>query len=185
MPKMTLRRLSVAFLLVLVAACSAPSEVAPTNPTSSDPAPRECEADPNSPIDVASEPDWRQYADYLPWTDTEGCLVRIDVLAERPGPDHCDWQDSRVLIAGDPIGSPYTDSADDVEYVRDPNGVYGVDAFVNGFEDGVDLPEDAVDSGYRQAGRQLWFSAGDPDAAFIRSGDNVERWPRGEVPGCA
>jgi hypothetical protein len=61
---------------------------------------RECMANPGSPLDVAGEPDWRQYADYFPWTDVDGCLVRIDVLAERAGPDHCGWEDSRVLITG-------------------------------------------------------------------------------------
>ena len=173
------RRFFITSLLLLVAACSAPSEVAST-----DPAPHECEAEPDSPLNVASEPDWRQHADYLPWTDTDGCLVRIDVLAERPGPDHCNWENSRVLIAGDPIGSRYTNPDDVVEYIRDPEGVYGVDAFMSGFASGIDLPDDAVDSGYRQAGRQLWFSAGDPDAAFVRSGDEVERWPRGVAPRC-
>ena len=183
MSKMPCRLLGLSLGLIL-GACSSQSGVESTNPANSDPVPQECEAEADSPLAVGSEPDWRQFAQYLPWTDTEGCLVRIDVLAERPGPDHCDWQDSRVMITGNPFGSRYTDSADDVEYVRDPEGVYGNDEFMNGFVESDELPDDATDSGYRQAGRQLWFSASDPDALFIGSGETVERWPRGEVPGC-
>jgi hypothetical protein len=123
MSKMPWRLLSLSLVLIL-AACSSQSGVESTNPATSDPVPQACEAEADSPLAVGSEPDWRQFAQYLPWTDTEGCLVRIDVLAERPGPDHCDWQASRVMITGNPFGSRYTDSADDVEYVRDPEGVW-------------------------------------------------------------
>jgi hypothetical protein len=59
---------------------------------------------------------------------------------------------------------------------------YGNDEFVNGFVESDELPDDADDSGYRQAGRQLWFSASDPDAIFIRSDETVERWPRAKCP---
>ena len=146
---------------------------------------RECSAEPGSPLDVAGEPDWRQYAAYEPWTDTDGCMVRIDVLAERPGPDHCGWEESRVIIAGDPFGTRYSNSATHAEYVRDPNGVYGMADFVEGFAISETLPDDAVDTGYRQDGRELWLSPSDPDAIFMRAGDSVERWPRGEVPACS
>ena len=146
---------------------------------------RECPSEPGSPLDVASEPEWRQYAANAPWNDTEACLIRIDVLAERPGPDHCGWEESRVIITGDPFGTRYTNAATDVEYVRDPNGVYGVAEFVEGFAVSAVLPGNAVDTGYRQDGRELWLAPSDPDAILIRDGDNVERWPRGEVPECA
>ncbi len=146
--------------------------------------PRECSAEEDSALHVEGEPDWRQYGEYTPWTDVNGCLVRIDVLAERTGPEHCGWEDSRVIITGDPFGVRYTDDSTSIEYVRDPNGVYDSPAFVEGFQILGSLPEAAVDTGYRQGGRELWISSEDTDAVFVRSQDSVERWPRGDVPGC-
>lgn len=174
--------LSIAVLALLISACGS------ADPVSDDVAPtavRECPSEPGGPLDVAGEPDWRQYAAYVPWTDADGCLIRIDVLAERPGPDHCGWEESRVIITGDPFGTRYTDAASDAEYVRDPDGVYEIAEFVEGFAISDVLPGDAIDTGYRQDGRELWLSPGDPDAIFIHDGDTAERWPRGEVPGCA
>ncbi|MGH3029199.1 MAG: hypothetical protein ACRDNE_00255 [Gaiellaceae bacterium] len=57
--------------------------------------PRACEAPAGSVTDVAHEPDWRRFADYQPWTTVDGCLVRIDVLADRPGPEHCGFESAR------------------------------------------------------------------------------------------
>lgn len=146
--------------------------------------PRECSADERSPLYVEGEPDWRQYGDYTPWTDVNGCLIRIDVLAERTGPDHCGWGDSRVIITGDPFGTRYTDDSTWIEYVRDPNGVYDVPTFVDGFQVLDSLPDNATDTGYRQGNRELWISPDDPDAIFLRYQAVVEQWPRSEVPGC-
>lgn len=184
------RCLVVVFLLVSACAgtetesqASPSSEPGPQSGSALDD-PRECSAEKDSALDVEGEPDWRQYADYTPWTDVDGCLVRIDVLAERPGPDHCGWEDSRVIITGDPFETRYTDGSMSVEYVRDPNGVYEIPAFVDGFRVLDSLPDDAVDTGYRQGTRELWISSADPEAIFIRGEASVERWPRGDVPGC-
>jgi hypothetical protein len=38
------------------------------------------------------------------------------------------------------------------------------------------LPLNATDSGYSIDGQRLWFAA-DRSAAFVVSGENVERWP--------
>jgi hypothetical protein len=111
--------------------------------------PHECEAEEGSVIGVAHEPDWRPYADYLPWTDRDGCLLRIDVVAERPGPEHCGWGRARVIITGQPLGTPYTTPADTTEFVRDPDGVFGRPDLSTGFDLDAALPDDAVDSGYR------------------------------------
>lgn len=144
-----------------------------------------CSDDPGGQLDVANEPDWRRYANYTPWTDREGCLLRIDVLAERRGPDHCGWAEARVLIAGDPLGSRYTSDTDSVEYVRDPNGVFGVAEFSEGFQALDQLPDDAQDSGFRQSSRELWTSSSDLHAVYIKFPKGVERWPRGDTPGCS
>lgn len=176
-------------VLVMVSACT-PSEqqnapsIAGSASDSAVTDPQECSAGEDSALHVEGEPDWRQYGDYTPWTDTNGCLVRIDVLAERTGPDHCGWEESRVIITGDPFETRYTDDSTWVEYVRDPNGVYEIPEFVEGFRVLDSLPDDSIDTGYRQGSRELWISSADPDAIFIRSEDAVERWPRGEVPGC-
>jgi hypothetical protein len=153
-------------------------------PAAAVPAPHECDAASDSVLDVAHEPDWRQYAEYVPWTDVDGCLVRIDVLGERPGPDHCGWQDAQVLIVGRPLGARYTSPADTVEFVRDPAGVFGPE-FAAGFDADASLPAGAVDSGYRRGDVALWHVPGDQTAIWLVSPDDVERWPAGTPPLCS
>jgi hypothetical protein len=180
-----------AVVLVSAAGChygdSSPHVASPESPFGTGPAnrPRVCEAEAGSPTDVAGEPDWRRFGDYLEWTDEEGCLVRIDVLADRRGPEHCGFQDARVIITGSPLGEPYTTSTDDVTYVRDPEGVYGVAELTAGFDPDAMLPDNAVDSGYRQRDTELWTVPGDESAIYVVSGDTIERWPAGEDPPCA
>lgn len=180
----------VVFLLVSACVVSEPGSPSASSSergglsSSSVDTPRACSAEEHSALHVEGEPDWRPYGEYTPWTDVNGCLVRIDVLAERRGPDHCGWEDSRVIITGDPFGTRYTDASTSVEYVRDPNGVYEIPEFVDGFQVLDSLPDGAADTGYRQGSRELWINSDDPDAVFVRSDAAVERWPRGDVPGC-
>jgi hypothetical protein len=129
---------------------------------------------------VASEPNWRDFADYRTWT-REGCDVRIDVLADRPGPDHCDLGSVRVIITGDPLGSRYTNDGDDIEYIRDPLDRAGFKAELQ--QDAV-LPPDAEFTGYQSGREELWVEPDNPDAIFIVDRSEVERWPRGEAPLC-
>jgi hypothetical protein len=145
---------------------------------------RECDSVEGSTIDVKHEPDWRPHATYRPWTDRDGCLLRIDVLAERAGPDHCGWQEASVIIAGRPIGSRYTEQADAVEYVKDPNEAFGLRDLAEAFDPNASLPEDAVDAGFRRAGLALWHEPGDQSAVWIVAPDRVERWPAGTPPVC-
>lgn len=145
----------------------------------------DCVAEPGSVIDVSSEPDWRQYADYREWTDADGCPVRIDIVAERPGPDHCGWEDADVLIVGDPLGEPYTSPSDTLHFVRDPNGVFGVPQLSEGFEPDADLPDNAVDSGFRRDGVSLWHVPGDQSQVWLVSDTSIEKWPGGDTPLCA
>jgi hypothetical protein len=186
-----MRRPVLAVVLALMsAACSGGGSLSGESTTTSTfpavtPEPRICEAPVDTPIDVAGEPPWRQFADYLPWTDRDGCLVRVDVLAERPGPAVCGWENTRVIISGLPLGVPYTGTVDSVEFVRDPGGDYGVDEFVTGFLILDELPADAIDTNYRQADRALWLSPSDPAAVYLAGSGGVERWPLGEVPVCS
>jgi hypothetical protein len=147
--------------------------------------PHECEAAAGTDIDVAHEPDVREHADHRPWTDGDGCLVRIDVVAEHPGPDHCGWERASVLITGRPLGARYTDATDGAEYVRDPEGVFGDASLTAGFEPDALLPGTAVDSGYRRGDVELWSDPADPSAVWMVGPDGTERWPAGESPLCA
>jgi hypothetical protein len=136
--------------------------------------------------DVAGEPDWRRYAAYEEWTDDEGCLIRIDVLAERPGPAHCGWDGADVIIMGAPLGSNYTSPTDTVEYVRDPKGVFGRPEFVTGFEVEPNPPPAAEDTGFRRGSAELWVQPDDAAVVWVVEGSGrAERWPRGPTPVCS
>ncbi len=144
-----------------------------------------CAVEPGSVIDLDSEPDWREHADYRPWTDADGCLLRIDILAERSGPEHCGWEDADVLIVGEPLGEPYTSSSDTVHFVRDLEGVFGKPDLAEGFVAGADLPDEAVDSGFRRDGISLWHVPEDQSQVWLVSKNSVEQWPEGDPPLCA
>jgi hypothetical protein len=132
-------------------------------------------------LDVATEPDWRRYADYRDWT-RNGCLVRIDVLADRDGPEHCSYQSVRVIITGSPLGARYSREDDSVEYIRDPLDLFGLAAQLG--EDAV-MPVGAVDTGYRSGHTELWIDPADASAIFVVDGERIERWPAGQELGCA
>lgn len=148
------------------------------------PSARACASPGGSVNDVAHEPDWRRWGDYVNWTTDDGCLVRIDVVAERPGPSHCEWEDAQVLITGDPVGSAYGRGNASRHYIRDPDGVFGKEALAEGFDPGATLPTDAVYSGFRSGTRELWTAASDGAAAYLVDGETVERWPAGKQPSC-
>lgn len=144
---------------------------------------KRCRAEAGSVIDVDTEPDWRRHAEYRSWTDADGCLLRIDVVAERPGPSHCGWEDADVLIVGDPLGERYGSAS--VHFVRDPDGVFGLPELAEGFVADDELPGTAVDSGFRRDGTSLWHVPGDQSQVWLVAGGAVERWPRGDPPICS
>jgi hypothetical protein len=161
------------------------ADAGPSEPSSAATAkPHACSAPINSPLDVASEPPFRIQAAYEKWTDKQGCLVRIDVLFERPGPARCNFQETRVIGVGTPFGARYASAADSQQYVRDPNGVYKNPALVAGFNPMADLPGSAQDSGFRRGDWELWLDPQEPSGIYLKRGRLIERWPRGEVPGC-
>ena len=149
------------------------------------PAPHDCQGERGGATDVAGEPPWRQHAPYRVWTDEDGCRIRIDVLAERPGPEHCDWQSASVLITGRPVGARYSSVEDNVEYVRDPEGTFGRPELTNGLDLDADLPDNATDTGFRRGAAELWTVNGDDSAVWIVERGRAERWPAGTTPGCA
>lgn len=184
------RSIVLLFSVILCASCGrgkAPELVDATPPpTTSASAPQACDSSPGSVTDVAHEPPWRAYAAYKPWANTEGCLIRIDVLAERPGPEHCGWEAAEVLIVGRPVGEKYTAPDDATEYVRDPAGVFGQPPLVAGFSEHALVPASATDTHFRRGDVALWVDSSDDSSVWIvRDSGDAERWPKGSSPGCA
>lgn len=107
--------------------------------------------------------------------------VTGELLTDIEGSSHCEWQSARLLHVSDEEGRLVK------QYVRDPEGVFDdVPSLLDDYAEGVSLPSDAVDSGYRtEDGLELWFTASDT-AAYVVTPDGVERWPRADPPiGCA
>lgn len=146
----------------------------------------ECDAPDGSVNDVATEPDWRGFGEYREWTTADGCLLRIDVLGDRPGPEHCGFETARVIVTGIPVGERYTDASDDAEYIRDPENVFGDSDIAAAFDPDAELPADAEDTGFRSEGTELWVVPGDDSAIYLVTGETVESWPHDPEPtGCA
>ena len=155
----------------------------PTTAAPTDGAGVVCDGPAGSVTDVAGEPDWRRYGDYRPWTTADGCLVRIDVLADRPGPSHCGWETARVIIAAIPIGTRYSNETNDANYVRDPDNVFGDAATASAFDPDAELPAGAVDTGFRQGSTELWADPADGGSAiYLVTGTSIERWPLDPQP---
>ena len=109
------------------------------------------------------------------WTHAETGAILTDL----PGPSHCGWQSARIMhVEAD--GVPVK------QYLRDPDGVFTGIPLMDSYGEGVALPGDAADSGYRSPeGFELWFTDADT-AAFVVTPVGVERWPRPvDLIGCA
>jgi hypothetical protein len=176
------RSASVVLLLVALAmataACATPAATRTPSVPLSQATPTICPARQGAVIDVASEPDWRQYADYRSWVSADGrCLVRIDVLADRPGPEHCGFDAARVLVTGIPVGARYTTPEDSAHYVRDPDNAFDDLVTARAFDPDAVLPADAADTGFREGDTQLWVDPSDGSAVYLVTGQTVERWP--------
>lgn len=102
------------------------------------------------------------------------------MITDIRGSSHCEWQTARLMHLEHPDGSL------DRQYVRDPFGVLPDGPLLDAYAEGVELPEDATDSGYRSPeGFELWFTKADT-AAYVVTPGGVERWPRAFEPiGCA
>jgi hypothetical protein len=185
---MRYRSLALACLpAILITACAAPgpsaSVAASSSASSSGGAPVACAGRPGSVVDVASEPNWREFGEYRTWTTAEGnCLIRIDVISDRPGPAHCGFDAARVIITGMPIGARFSSQADAAEYVRDPENVLGDPDTAAAFDPDADLPPGAVDTGFRQDDTALWFDPADQSVIYLVTDGSAERWPLDRTP---
>ncbi|MEU6841980.1 hypothetical protein ABZ930_08920 [Streptomyces sp. NPDC046716] len=118
----------------------------------------------------------------LVWQDARGRPVSTAKVVSWMGAEHCDWQSAEFVTL---------DGGDDGrwrgrQYLRDPEGkLADIDGLSSTYAKDVKLPADAVDTGYRQDGRELWL-ARDKSWAYVRDADGaVERWPgRKEPVGC-
>lgn len=111
------------------------------------------------------------------WEHEETGRILVDIV----GPGHCDWESARILHL------EHEDGTVDRQYVRDPIGVFDeIPGFLDTYAEGVDLPDDATFSGYRNLdGDELWFTPEDR-AVYVVTADGIERWPRhAEGIGCA
>lgn len=142
----------------------------------------DCSGEPD--LDLASEPGGWRFPEYRTWF-RHGCVVRVDVITDRPGPEHCGWESARVIVVGSPVGTPFSTPGNDVEYVRDPSNVFQ-QGFDQGFDPNASLPTDAVDTGYRtDEGEAMWVVPTDDTYLYLVVGDRVEQWPQGPTPVCS
>lgn len=107
------------------------------------------------------------------WTDTEGRRVPTYEVVSARGPEHCDWTTMTFLTLGENEEHPY---------VRRALAEYAGDYFAEPYRGAVELPGDAVDTGYRREGRHLWLSPDRKRAYVGAPGGSVELWPRTTQP---
>jgi hypothetical protein len=92
------------------------------------------------------------------------------------GPEHCGWQGVIFIEIGYRSGLAQPGLSGGLSFLRDPDGVLS-DHAVAQLEPRVALPPDAVETGWRRDGHELWL-APDGTAAYIDVGDGLEKWPR-------
>ncbi|MDQ4055754.1 MAG: hypothetical protein M3237_24105 [Actinomycetota bacterium] len=108
------------------------------------------------------------YFGYQIWTGPDGEPALTTDIVSYPGPEHCDWQSMTFLSLGEKR-----------TYVRHPPAELG--QWVDGaFVPSMELPADAVDTGFRRDGRRLWLSP-PGDRAYVGRPGDVEAWPKAHL----
>lgn len=128
-----------------------------------------CDAEPGSPTDLDSEPaQWLAFGDYKRWFDAEGCPVRIDVISNINGAEHCDLEDAEFITIGRPLGRSIISLPPETmnRYVWNADGV------IEGMPPGEtieisELPASAIDTGYVQGDRQLWIDGESESVIYV------------------
>jgi hypothetical protein len=145
---------------------------------------RTCEGAPGSIADVAGEPPlWRENTSGRAWITTDGCLARIDVIADHDGAAHCGFRSARFIVTGHPIGARYSSPRDAHVYVRDPENAFGDEHTAGLLDLEAALPPDAADTGLRLGPVQLWAVPDDPERIYVATpGGPVESWPLDREP---
>lgn len=107
------------------------------------------------------------------WTDTAGRRISSQVISSWTSDGDCLTRGTRILELGNARERLYL-----------AHGEAYPDATEEPFQQGVALPGDAVDSGYRHDAERLWFSR-DLRRAYVGGPAEVDVWPLGtDVPGC-
>ncbi len=107
------------------------------------------------------------------WTDDRGQRLSTTRIVSFPGVDCV--PDSTFLELGIPGRDPSNADSRDV-YVFGA-GTEFKKFFTEPSRADVDLPKDAVDTGYERGGRHLWLSA-DHKRAYVADRNRVQLWPR-------
>jgi hypothetical protein len=84
-----------------------------------------------------------------------------------------------MMHLGWPLGTVSQTSAEIHQFIRDPDAVID-QSLRDRLALRVDLPPDARDTRYRDGELELWLSPSDPDTAYLRYRDDIERWPRAD-----
>jgi hypothetical protein len=99
-------------------------------------------------------------------------------LATFGGPAHCGWQSATMMFIGWPIGTNAATFAQARYYLRDPQGVIGVE-YRDRLVRNATLPTDAASTGYRLGPIQIYLSPSEQDEAiYVVAPSAAERWPR-------
>lgn len=98
------------------------------------------------------------------WTDPAGDPAPTKTIQGWVGPRHCDWESMTFLELGRDT------------YVRAPQSDLA-DYFARAYQKSMELPGNAVDTGFRRDGKKLWLSY-DKQLAYVGTKDKVEAWPR-------
>lgn len=146
-------------------------------------APRDCHGPFGSATDVPSErPFMTQFFDG-DWSTWDGCLVRSDVIFTRHLSAACGWGTVQTTTVADTIGDRLGPVQRTHVYVRDPDRVLSREIPPLLHYDHV--PGRGIDSGLRFGTDQLWYSPSSPDAIYVVTATDVERWPLlKNVPTC-
>jgi hypothetical protein len=112
-----------------------------------------------------------------------GRSVPTTVISLFTGPEHCDMEEILLLHFDRQLGRPNAIAATLLEYVRDPENRWfqptsGEFVTLGRFEPAVPRPSDAVFTGYRYEGMELWQSVATDAHVYLQRGDTWESWPR-------
>lgn len=142
-----------------------------------------CDSPEGSPTDLRSEPlAWVSNDDtYIRWTDANGCLVRIDVIAYFYGPLGCGWESAEYLTIGTPLGTSIADDQTRLDsrltYIWDPQDVITPDDPPRDRTLPVeDLPDTTTDTGYRLDTAELWIDTADDRYIYRVTGGHADQF---------
>lgn len=112
----------------------------------------------------------------------EGSDRSFEVAASK-GPPHCNWETAVFLSVGWPLGTSPETAEDMRQYLRDPDGHVSDERLLGELDFDVEMPPDAIFSGYATEEVELWFGPdGGNSSAYLKTQDGTERWPRAEEP---